>query len=507
MPGKVYLVGAGPGDPGLITVKALKLIEKADVLIYDQLANSEFLKKVKSGCELLDVGKTAGNHPVPQPEINWLLVEKAKVNSVVVRLKGGDPFVFGRGGEEGEYLTENNILFEVVPGISSSIAVPAYAGIPVTHRQTASSFAVITGHEDINKEESSIDWNEMAHGADTLVILMGMGNLEPIVGQLLKAHLDPGKPVALIEKGTTPSQRTLTGVLSNIVELSQFHGIKPPAIIVVGEVVLKRNKLNWYENLPLFGKVIWVTRSRTQSSQLVQLLQALGARVFEVPTIQIDPPDEATSLEEAVMNLPKYHWLVFTSANGVQKFFECLLKIGKDARQLGSVKIATIGPATADKLGEYFIKPDLMPVDYVAESLVDAFHGIPLNSKAVLIVRAQEARDTLPQGLSAMGAQVDIIPAYKTVIPEQSEVMDKITSGEIPIPDLVTFTSSSTVANFVKILPETLLVQIKRKSQFVSIGPITSQAAENLGINISMEAEVYTIPGLVEAIQKMCSPR
>jgi uroporphyrinogen III methyltransferase/synthase len=502
MPGKVYLVGAGPGDPGLITVKGLKTVEKADVIVFDQLANCELLKSAKPECELINVGKTAGNHPVHQKLINQILVEKALSHSVVVRLKGGDPFVFGRGGEEGEYLHEKGILFEIIPGISSSIAVPAYAGIPVTHRGIASSFTVITGHEDPDKEDSSIDWQKIAHGAETLVILMGVTNLPQIVEQLMKAGLNPDKPVAIIEKGTTPSQRTINGTLSTILELSRQSAITPPAIIVVGDVVNQRAVLNWYETLPLRNKTVWVTRSRTQSSKLVQLLYDLGAKVFEFPTIQINPPDDIAQLEKAIHELNQYQWLIFTSVNGVERFFVQLEKAGKDSRVLGGIQIATIGSATADKLKEYGIISDLIPEEFIAESMLESFKNIPLASKSILIVRAQEARDTLPQGLIKLGARVNIVSAYKTVRPDYSDLLAKINSGDIPFPDIITFTSSSTVTNFCAILPENILDTLKKTTLFASIGPVTSRTAEKYGIKIAVQAEEFTISGLAKALEK-----
>jgi uroporphyrinogen III methyltransferase/synthase len=505
MPGKVYLVGAGPGDPGLITLKGLKVIEKADVIVFDQLANSELMKSARPECEFINVGKTAGNHPVPQKEINQILVEKALTHSVVVRLKGGDPFVFGRGGEEGEYLHEKGILFEIIPGISSSIAVPAYAGIPVTHRCIASSFTVITGHEDPDKEDSSIDWQKIAHGAETLVILMGVANLPQIVEHLMKAGLNPDKPVAIIEKGTTPSQRTINGTLSTILELSREYAVIPPAIIVVGDVVNQRAVLNWYETLPLRNKTVWVTRSRTQSSKLLQLLYELGAKVVEFPTIQINPPDDYAPLEKAIHELNRFQWLIFTSVNGVERFFIQLGKAGKDTRVLGGIQIATIGSATADKLKEYGVISDLIPEEFVAESLLESFKNIPLASKSILIVRAQEARDTLSQGLIEMGARVEVAAAYKTVKPDCSELIANVKSGAVLLPDIVTFTSSSTVINFCELLPEDILKTLKETTLFASIGPITTRTAEKYGIKIAVQAEEYTIPGLAKALEKMCA--
>ncbi|MGD8770441.1 MAG: uroporphyrinogen-III C-methyltransferase, partial [Desulfobacterales bacterium] len=396
MKGKVYLVGAGPGDPGLITVKGLECIKNADVLIYDYLASPILLKHAQKHAEILYVGKKGGDHTLSQDEINTLIAEKAQKGLTVTRLKGGDPFIFGRGGEEAEILVKNGIPFEIVPGVTSAIAAPAYAGIPLTHRKFTSTLAFVTGHEDPLKEESSIDWAALAKGIGTLVFLMGVKNLPFITHRLIHHGMDPDTPVALIRWGTTPRQTTVTGTLHTISERAKDAGFKPPAIIVVGHVVKLREMLKWFENRPLMGLRIVVTRAREQASELVERLSDLGAECLECPTITVVPPDDFNPLDTAIQNLSTYEWLVFTSVNGVNFFFNRLYEKNKDVRALRNVNTAVIGPATAKRLFDFGLHSDIVPESYRAESIIKAFGDKDINGKKILLPRAKEARPILP---------------------------------------------------------------------------------------------------------------
>lgn len=494
--GKVYLVGAGPGDPGLLTLRGKELLEEAEVVVYDYLANPELLKYCPSNCELIYVGKKGGAHTLPQEEINRLLVRKAKEGKKVVRLKGGDPFLFGRGGEEIEELLKEGILFEVVPGITSAIAVPAYAGIPVTHRNFTSTLAIITGHEAEDKEESKVNYSVLAK-IGTLVFLMGVKNLPHIVENLLREGKSPDTPCAVIQWGTTPRQKTAEGTLKNIVDIVKEKGITAPAIIVVGEVVKLRRDFNWFEKKPLFGKRILITRTREQASKLRKALTEHGAQVVEIPTIEVRPlwGEENLSIFQ---ELSKYDWLVFTSENGVKFFFERLFSLGLDVRALGGCKIAVIGPATMKPLQRRGIIADLMPTkDYTQEGLVEAFKEIDLKGKRILLVRAKVAREVLPLSLKERGAEVEILPIYETVKPK--EVGKSLREAFQEGIDLITFTSSSTVENFFKILEEDNL-ELSKEVILASIGPVTSQTLRERGYNPHIEAKEYTISGLVEAI-------
>jgi uroporphyrinogen III methyltransferase/synthase len=493
--GKVYLVGAGPGDPGLITIKGLKVLEKADTVIYDYLANPELLSNCREDVELIYVGKKGGSHTMTQEEINKLLAKKALEGKLVVRLKGGDPFLFGRGGEEIEELIKHGIPFEVIPGVTSAIAVPAYAGIPVTHRNFTSTLAIVTGHEAEGKEESRIDFSALAK-LGTLVFLMGVKNLPHIVENLIKEGKSKDTPCAVIQWGTTPKQKVATGTLENIVDKVAEAGITAPAIIVVGEVVSLREKFKWFENKPLFGKRILVTRTREQASRLKEALVELGAQVFEVPTIKVEyilNDETLTKLKE----LPKYDWLVFTSENGVIAFFSALAKLDLDLRFIANQKVAVIGPGTESALKKYFIKPDLRPLkDYTQEGLLSAFSSVDLKGKRVLLLRAKVARDVLPKGLAELGANVEILPIYETKLPEESK--EKLVSILKQGVDVITFTSSSTVENFFKLLegPEVKLSKVL----FAVIGPITANTLRQYGFEPEIIAKENTIPGLVSAI-------
>jgi len=497
--GKVYLVGAGPGDPGLITLKGKECIERADVIVYDFLASSYLLKYARKEAEIIYAGKQGGNHFMSQDNINALIAQKAKDGNVVTRLKGGDPFIFGRGAEEAEVLAKNNISFEIVPGVTSAIAAPAYAGIPLTHRSFTSTVAFVTGHENPEKEKSVINWEALVKGIGTIVFFMGVKNLPNIVGHLIDNGMSPDASIALIQWGTTPKQASVSGKLSNIVERVKAAGLKPPSIIVVGDVVKLKDTLCWYEKKPLLGKRIVVTRAREQASDLVNLLSENGADCIELPTIKVEPPDDWTPLNKAVENLSTYDWLVFTSVNGVSFFFDRLFSSGRDVRSLGNLKTAVIGPATEKKLFEYGIKSDIVPKTYVAESIIESFKNEELRGKRVLLPRASEARAILPEELVKMGAFVDEIMAYKTssVCDESVNLIEELKNKTI---DMVTFTSSSTVKNFAALLPAATVGELTKDVVVAAIGPITADTAKNMGIKVRIIANSYTIPGLCEAI-------
>ncbi|MEE9495621.1 MAG: uroporphyrinogen-III C-methyltransferase [Desulfobacterales bacterium] len=499
MKAKVYLVGAGPGDPGLITVKGRECIQNADVIIYDYLAAPALLKHARKSAELIYVGKKGGDHTLSQDEINALIVEKAKSGGIVTRLKGGDPYIFGRGAEEAEVLFKAGISFEIVPGVTSAIAAAAYAGIPLTHRKLTSTLAFVTGHEDPDKEETGINWSSLATGIGTLVFFMGVKNLPNITKSLIDHGKSPDTPIALIRWGTTPGQKTVSGTLDTIVEKARIAGLKAPAIIVVGEVVNLRQTLKWFEDRPLLGKRIVVTRARQQASDLVRLLSDQGAECLEYPTIEIRPPKDPEPLKQAVENLSAYDWIVFTSVNGVIYFFEQLFAAGKDVRALGRMQTAAIGPATAERLLEFGLTSDIVPETYRAESVVEAFAKVKLKGKKILLPRAREARPILPKELTKMGATVHEIPAYETLkaVENTDDLVQKLKDNQI---DLITFTSSSTVKNFKALLPPDDFKTLMQGVVIASIGPITSDTAAKLGFEVQITAESYTISGLVEAI-------
>ncbi|MDY0361984.1 MAG: uroporphyrinogen-III C-methyltransferase [Desulforegulaceae bacterium] len=501
--GFVYLVGAGPGDPELITLKGRRCIKEADVLVYDYLASKSLLRHAKEETEKIYVGKKGGDHTLSQDQINNLLVKLALEGKTVCRLKGGDPFIFGRGGEEAEVLKENDIEFEIVPGVTSAISAPAYAGIPLTHRSANSTLALVTGHEDPAKENSSINWESLAKGIGTIVFLMGVKNLPNISKKLIENGKDPKTPVGLVRWGTTPSQETLTGTLENISLKVKENNFKSPAIIVVGDVVNYREKLKWFEKKrPLLGKTIMITRARAQASSLVEKLLSLGAECIEYPTIKIVEPDDKTSLFESIENVQTYDWLIFTSVNGVKHFFKALFEKGSDVRVLGSLKTAVIGPATRDELKKYGINTDVFPESYRAESVVEAFENIDIKGKKILIPRAMEARSVLPDELKKMGAVVNEVTAYKTIpqSDKKDEILSDFLNGKI---DMVTFTSSSTVKNFKALFTEEEFKSIILKFKPVSIGPITTDTAVELGLTPQITADEYTIDGLVDSILKL----
>ncbi|MBI2875543.1 MAG: uroporphyrinogen-III C-methyltransferase [Candidatus Tectomicrobia bacterium] len=503
--GKVYLVGAGPGDPRLVTLKGIECLREAEVVVYDHLASEELLSYAPAEAERIYAGKEGGLHTLSQGEINALILQRAQEGRVVVRLKGGDPFIFGRGGEEGEELAAAGITIEVVPGITSAIAVPAYAGIPVTHRDHTSTIAIITGHEDPTKESSRIQWDKISTGIGTLVFLMGVGNLPHIVEQLIQHGRSPQTPVAVIRWGTTAQQETVVGTLETIVDHVRERQLAPPAITVVGEVVQLRERLNWFERLPLFGRRVVVTRSREQASDLSRRLRRYGAEVLEVPSIQIVPPPSWEEMDRAIASLGHYHWVIFTSANGVRHFFARLLASGKDARALSGLQVCAIGPATAEELQRFGISPDRIPGEYRAEGILEALGGEALAGKRVLLPRAAEAREILPEELRKRGAQVDVVAAYYTVSPggQPSRLVEMLEHQEV---HLVTFTSSSTVRNFVELLPPDRLPALLAGVQVACIGPITARTARELGLETQIMPQRYTIPDLVEAIVEHLRP-
>jgi uroporphyrinogen III methyltransferase / synthase len=497
--GKVYLVGAGPGDPGLLTLKGKKLLEQAEVVIYDYLANEDFLDFAPPEAERIYVGKKGGDHTMSQEEINALLVAKGK-DHLVVRLKGGDPFVFGRGGEEAQVLVAAEIPFEVVPGVTAAIAAPAYAGIPLSHRDYAASMAFITGHERGDKAESKIAWEKLATGVGTLVFFMGVKNLSEICKNLIVHGRPKETPAAVIRWGTTSEQQTVVGTLEDIAEKVVQENLKPPAITVVGDVVCLREELNWFEHRPLFGRRIVVTRAREQASEFKTILAELGAYCIEFPTIQIEPPPSWEPLDAAVSRLPTYDWVIFTSVNGVKFFMERLRLAGRDVRQLHGTRLAAIGPKTAEALEQYALRPDLVPGEYRAEAILEGLSGEELKGKRFLLPRAMVARDVVPETLRQWGAHVDVVPAYQTVLPRErsAEMAERLLSGEI---DCLTFTSSSTVSNFFSLFEKGSILPLLKDVYIACIGPITAKTAEEHGLKVDIMPGEYTIAGLVQAIR------
>jgi uroporphyrinogen III methyltransferase/synthase len=499
--GKVYLVGAGPGDPGLLTLKGKECIEKGDVIIYDNLANRSFLGYARKGAEILYAGKEGNRHALSQGEINALILDRARKGLTVVRLKGGDPFLFGRGGEEAQEVVRAGLPYEVVPGVTSAIAVPAYAGIPLTHRDFTSTVAFITGHEDTTKGRSDIAWDRLATGAGTLVFLMGMGNLGRIAARLMEHGRAPETPVAVIQKGTLQAQQTVTGTLRDIASVAEREGLKPPSIIVVGNVVGLREELDWYERKPLFGKRIVVTRAREQASAFRLALAELGAECIEFPTIEVIPPATYGEMDRAVGELARYGWIVFTSTNGVRFFFDRLREKGLDSRALKGIRVAAIGAKTGEALLRRGIRPDLVPDEFRAEAVVEAFRREDVRGVRILLPRAAGAREVLPRELETMGARVDPVEAYRTIRPEgdRARVREMLAAGEI---HMVTFTSSSTVQNFLSMFREegAPFFTWMERAAVACIGPITAETAEKNGLRVSVAAREYTIDGLVAAI-------
>ncbi|MGZ5348045.1 MAG: uroporphyrinogen-III C-methyltransferase [Solirubrobacterales bacterium] len=491
-PGIAYLVGAGPGDPGLMTARALELLVAADVVVHDRLIPDGALEVARPEAELVYVGKEPGRPSTPQEQINELLIKHARAGKLVVRLKGGDPFVFGRGGEEAEALAAAGIPFEVVPGVSAGVAAPAYAGIPVTHREEASAVAFVTGHEDPAKPETSLDYEALARFPGTLVFYMGVKSLPRISERLIAAGRDASEPAAVIERGTLPGQRVVSAPLERIGAEAAAAGIKPPALTVVGHVAARREQIAWLERRPLHGVKVVITRARAQASELSRRLEALGAEAIELPAIRIVPRTDSAELSRAVESIHAYALVCLTSPNGVRLLFEAMAEQGRDARALANAQVAAIGPGTARALAEHGIAADVVPERYVAESLVESLAELPLEGKPVLIARAVEARDVLPDALRERGAEVDVVALYETVAEQPSE--EEIEAAQSA--DFITFTSSSTVKNLVEALGE----RLPRGARVVSIGPVTSDAAREAGLEVAVEAERHDIEGLVAAL-------
>lgn len=496
--GKVYLIGAGPGDPELLTLKGKRCLEEADVVVGDYLADKRLLAFMNPKAEYVYVGKMCGNHTMKQEDISRLIAECGREGKIVARLKGGDPFVFGRGGEEILELRAEGVDYEVVPGVTSAIAGPAYAGIPVTHRKVAASFAVVTGHEDPTKAASSIHWEKLAGGVDTLIFLMGVRQAGMIAENLMKYGMKGDTPAAFVRWGTRPYQEVFETTLANAERDVEEKGITPPAVFIVGEVVRLREEMRWFDTKPLFGKRIAVTRSRDQASRLTHALEDLGADCVEIPVISIsDASDDFAGLDTCIEKLPEYRWLIFTSQNGVDCFFKRLYAHGLDARAIGHVKIASIGPATDRALRPYGIRGDFIPEVYTAEGLLEALAPHIEAGTKVLIPRAKVAREVLPEGLRAMGAEVDVPEAYCTVMDEESrKKLNELLDAKAI--DIITLTSSSTVHNLIAMAPG-------REEEIdactlACIGPITADACREHGLAPDIISDVYTIEGIASAI-------
>jgi uroporphyrinogen III methyltransferase/synthase len=479
----VYLVGAGPGDPGLFTRRGEELLRAADVVVHDRLGTAQLLPLARVGARLIDVGKAAGRAAMTQDEINALLVDEGRSGGCVVRLKGGDPFVFGRGGEEAEALRGAGIAYEVVPGVTSAIAAPSYAGIPVTHRGLSTSVTIVTGHEDPAKGTFDTDWDALGRAGGTLVILMGAGHLAQIAERLIASGRAADTPVAAVRWGTTPEQHTVRTTLAAAAKA----GIEAPSAIVVGPVAAL--DFGWFEQRPLFGRTVVVTRAREQASELRSRLEGLGAQVIELPSIELEP------LDFVLPDLTAYRWIVFTSANGVDHFFQRGLHArALDTRALGRARVAAIGPGTARALARFGVQVDLLPDRFVAESLLEAFPPPDAPGERALLARAEVARDALPDGLAARGYAVDVLPVYRAVrATPDPEVVDRVRRGEV---DAITFTSSSTVTMFCDVVGRLDGAQ----PLVVSIGPVTSTTAREQGLRVDVEADPHDLDGLVTAV-------
>lgn len=495
---KVYLIGAGPGDPGLLTLKGKRILEAADVIVYDYLANDAFLSYAKPGAEIIYVGKKGGDHTLSQEGINRLIVDKAREGKTVARLKGGDPYMFGRGGEEAEELLDAGVPFEEVPGVTSAVAGPAYAGIPLTHRAHSSSVSFITGHEDPAKPGSVHNWKALADSASTLVFFMGMKNLPEISRKLIEAGMPPETPAALVHWGTTARHRSLVATIATLPDEGPRHGFTNPSLIVVGGVVNLHDRLNWFEQKPLLGKGVVVTRAREQASGLAEALHELGADVVQFPTIEILPLADYTPVDAAIRDLPGYDWVVFTSVNGVRHFRNRLAACGLDSRALAGRKVAAIGPATADALRVMGIEPDFIPDRYVAEGVVEGMLAHGMGGKRVLLPRAREAREVLPDELRKAGAVVDVLPVYATVpgAARKDDVLARMREGRI---HCITFGSSSTVDNFLSLV-DADLVKAHPEVKLACIGPVTRKTLEGHGLTCHIQPADFTIPALVDEL-------
>ena len=496
--GIVYLIGAGPGDPGLFTLRGKELLEGCDVIVYDYLANDELLALARKGAEIIYVGKQGGDHTLAQDEINRLIVSLAREGKRVARLKGGDPYMFGRGAEEAEELLAAEIPFEVVPGVTSAIAAAAYAGIPLTHRAYASSVCFATGHEDPFKVESAHNWRALATSASSLVFFMGMKNLPDIVRNLTANGMDPETPAALVRWGTTSRHRSCVGTLKELPNLAIQYAITAPSLIIIGSVVALHDKFNWFEKKPLLGKGVVVTRSREHTSGISALLRSERAEVLEFPTISVEPLEDAAPVREAICRLCEYDWIVFTSANGIAFFWRELDALGLDARAFAATKIAVIGPATAEALAAKGLRADYIPNSFVAESALAGLVDLCVKGRKILIPRAMEGRDILPQGLVDAGAFCHVLPVYRTVpsAAGQNDVLRSIAEGGV---QYITFASSSTVRTFFARIPKEAVAAVPG-IRFACIGPITAATLEQIGFCCHVMPERHTVPDMVRAI-------
>jgi len=498
--GIVYLVGAGPGDPSLITLRGVDCLQRADVVVYDYLANEQLLSHATDAAERIYAGKIGGRHNQGQDEINSLLVAKAGAGKVVVRLKGGDPFVFGRGGEECEALREAGIPFEVVPGVTAAVGASAYSGIPLTHRDITASVAFVTGQEGENKNGSNIDWDRLSLGGGTVVFYMGVTTLRRNMQRMVEHGRSPNTPVALVRWATTACQQVLVGTLADIADRAEECDFKPPAITIVGEVVALRERLQWFEKRPLCGKKIVVTRAAEQAGEFSAKLAARGATVLECPTIRLVEPESWQLLDLAIRELPGYDWLVLTSVNAVRYFFRRLDTLGLDARALAGCRICAVGPKTAAEVRSFGVKPELVPTDYKAEGIVDEFARLDMQGSRILFPRADKARDIIPSELKRMGAHVDSPVAYRNIFPERlpPETLFALEKRSV---DCITFTSSSTVQNLAAMLGEEMMLDMLKGVVVASIGPITSKSCRDLGLKVDIEPQSYTLDALVEALE------
>jgi uroporphyrinogen III methyltransferase/synthase len=499
--GRVSLLGAGPGDPELITARALRRLSEADIVLYDALVHPEMLRHARPDAELVFVGKRAGRASERQVLINERLIAEARAGKSVARLKGGDPYLFGRGSEEAEALAEAGVPFEVVPGVASPMAASAYTGISLTHRDMASSVAYVTATESVEKDESAHDWSKLATATQTLVMFMGLRKLDSLMERLIEHGRAPGTPAAVVSCASLASQRTVVGTVATIADQVRDADLAMPALTIVGEVVSLREHLRWFDMLPLFGKRVLITRPDGQADSMVRALRDAGAEPIELPSVQIVPPADPQRLERHVRDLRSYNWLVFTSVNGVRAFFQTLQACGADSRALGSLAVAAIGPATRDALLAHGIRADVVPDEFRGEQVAEAMlaQAGSLQGKRVLLPRAEVAREALPELLRAAGAEVDVVPAYRTLPASEArlaEIRTRLKDGTV---DIATFTSSSTVERLVEGLgadAQSLLSGVT----IAAIGPITAQTVARLGLNAHVVADAYTADGLVTAL-------
>lgn len=499
--GIVYLVGAGPGDPGLITMRGVECLCRADVVVYDYLANEQLLAFAPDEAERIYAGKIGGRHNQDQAEINRLLVQRGGEGLCVVRLKGGDPFVFGRGAEECQALREAGIPFEVVPGVTAAVGSAAYAAIPLTHRDFTASVAFVTGQEGKGKEESAIDWERLSLGSGTVVFYMGITTLRRNMERLMEHGRSPRTPVALVRWGTTPGQQVLTGSLADIAERAEQAGFKPPAVTIVGEVVALRERLRWFDNRPLFGRRLLVTRAADQAGEFSAMLAERGATAIECPTIRLVEPEDWSFLDATIRGVGGYDWLVLTSGNAVRNFFRRLAEFGLDARALAGCRVCAVGPKTAEAIRAFGIRPDLVPPDYKAEGVVAELGRQEIAGKRVLFPRADLAREIIPRELTRMGAHVDSPVAYRNLLPERlpPEALFALEKRSV---DCITFTSSSTVRNLAGMLGGDLLVDMLKGVTVASIGPVTSRTCHEVGLKVDIEPQHSTLADLVAAIER-----